>query len=214
MEKATLGGGCFWCLEAVFLGMKGVTAVISGYAGGHVANPSYEEVCGKRTGHAEVVQITYDPVIVTFRDLLQVFFTIHDPTTKDRQGADIGPQYRSIILTHDAAQDATAREVMAELAAARLWANPIVTEILPLTQFWPAEPEHHNYFARNPWSGYCQAVVAPKVLKFRKNFALWLKSDSKNSSGLQLIAFRKAYHRWQSQPDFALFEELNPGRPG
>jgi peptide-methionine (S)-S-oxide reductase len=177
MEKATLGGGCFWCLEAVFLGMKGVTAVTSGYAGGHVANPSYEEVCGKRTGHAEVVQITYDPAIVTFRDLLRVFFTIHDPTTKDRQGADIGPQYRSIILTHDAAQDTTARDVMAELASARLWGGPIVTEIQPLTQFWPAEPEHHNYFARNPWSGYCQAVVAPKVLKFRKNFALWLKSD-------------------------------------
>lgn len=177
MEKATLGGGCFWCLEAVFLGMKGITAVTSGYAGGHVANPSYEEVCGKRTGHAEVVQVSYDPAIVSFRDLLKVFFTIHDPTTKDRQGADIGPQYRSIILTHDAAQDATAREVIAELTTARLWGNPIVTEIVPLTQFWPAEPEHHNYFARNPWSGYCQAVVAPKVLKFRKNFANLLKSD-------------------------------------
>jgi peptide-methionine (S)-S-oxide reductase len=177
MDKATLGGGCFWCLEAVFLGMKGVSAVTSGYAGGHVANPSYEEVCGKRTGHAEVVQITYDPAMVSFRDLLRVFFTIHDPTTKDRQGADIGPQYRSIILTHDAAQDAAAREVIAEITAARLWGNPIVTEIVPLTQFWPAEPEHHDYFARNPWSGYCQAVVAPKVLKFRKNFAQLLKSD-------------------------------------
>jgi peptide-methionine (S)-S-oxide reductase len=177
MEKATLGGGCFWCLEAVFLGMKGVSAVISGYAGGHVANPSYEEVCGKRTGHAEVVQISYDPTIVSFRDLLKVFFTIHDPTTKDRQGADIGPQYRSIILTHDSTQEVAAREVMAELTAARLWGNPLVTEVTPLTQFWPAEPEHHNYFARNPWAGYCQAVVAPKVLKFRKNFAEWLKSD-------------------------------------
>lgn len=177
MEKATLGGGCFWCLEAVFLGMKGVAAVTSGYAGGHVANPSYEEVCGKRTGHAEVVQVSYDPAMISFRDLLKVFFTIHDPTTKDRQGADIGPQYRSIILTHDDAQATTAREVMAELTAARLWGNPFVTEILPLTQFWPAEPEHHNYFARNPWSGYCQAVVAPKVLKFRKNFADLLKPD-------------------------------------
>ncbi|MCA3324441.1 MAG: peptide-methionine (S)-S-oxide reductase MsrA [Roseomonas sp.] len=177
MEKATLGGGCFWCLEAVFLGMKGVAAVTSGYAGGHVANPSYEEVCGKRTGHAEVVQVSYDPAMISFRDLLKVFFTIHDPTTKDRQGADIGPQYRSIILTHDDAQATTAREVMAELTAARLWGNPIVTEIVPLTQFWPAEPEHHNYFARNPWSGYCQAVVAPKVLKFRKNFANLLKPD-------------------------------------
>ena len=177
MEKATLGGGCFWCLEAVFLGMKGVATATSGYAGGHVANPSYEEVCGKRTGHAEIVQVSYDPTIVSFRDLLKVFFTIHDPTTKDRQGADVGPQYRSIILTHDATQDAIAREVIAELTAARLWGNPIVTEIVPLTQFWPAEPEHHDYFARNPWSGYCQAVVAPKVLKFRKNFAQLLKSD-------------------------------------
>jgi peptide-methionine (S)-S-oxide reductase len=177
MEKATLGGGCFWCLEAVFLDMKGITAVTSGYAGGHVANPSYEEVCGKRTGHAEVVQVSYDAAIVSFQDVLKVFFTIHDPTTKDRQGADVGPQYRSIIMTHDATQDASAREVIAELTAARLWGNPIVTEIVPLTQFWPAEPEHHNYFARNPWSGYCQAVVAPKVVKFRKNFAGLLKSN-------------------------------------
>jgi peptide-methionine (S)-S-oxide reductase len=177
MEKATLGGGCFWCLEAVFLGMKGIASATSGYAGGHVANPSYEEVCGKRTGHAEVVQVGYDPAIVSFPDLLRVFFAIHDPTTKDRQGGDVGPQYRSIILTHDATQDAIAREVIAELTAARLWGNPIVTEIVPLTQFWPAEPEHHNYFARNPWSGYCQAVVAPKVVKFRKNFADLLKSN-------------------------------------
>jgi peptide-methionine (S)-S-oxide reductase len=177
MEKATLGGGCFWCLEAVFLDMKGITAVTSGYAGGHVANPSYEEVCGKRTGHAEVVQVSYDPALVSFPELLRVFFAIHDPTTKDRQGADVGPQYRSIIMTHDATQDASAREVIAELTEARLWGNPIVTEIVPLTQFWPAEPEHHNYFARNPWSGYCQAVVAPKVVKFRKNFADLLKSN-------------------------------------
>ena len=177
MEKATLGGGCFWCLEAVFLDMKGIATATSGYAGGHVANPSYEEVCGKRTGHAEVVQVSYDAAIVSFQDVLKVFFTIHDPTTKDRQGADVGPQYRSIIMTHDATQDASAREVIAELTAARLWGNPIVTEIVPLTQFWPAEPEHHNYFARNPWSGYCQAVVAPKVVKFRKNFAGLLKSN-------------------------------------
>jgi peptide-methionine (S)-S-oxide reductase len=157
--------------------MKGIATATSGYAGGHVANPSYEEVCSKRTGHAEVVQVSYDPAIVSFPDLLRVFFAIHDPTTKDRQGADVGPQYRSIILTHDATQDASAREVIAELTAARLWGNPIVTEIVPLTQFWPAEPEHHNYFARNPWSGYCQAVVAPKVVKFRKNFADLLKSN-------------------------------------
>ncbi len=177
MEKATLGGGCFWCLEAVFLDMNGIAAATSGYSGGHVANPSYEEVCAKRTGHAEVVQVNYDPAIVSFPDLLRVFFAIHDPTTKDRQGADVGPQYRSIILTHDATQDTVAREVIAELTAARLWGNPIVTEIVPLTQFWPAEPEHHNYFARNPWSGYCQAVVAPKVVKFRKTFADLLKSN-------------------------------------
>ena len=177
MEKATLGGGCFWCLEAVFLDMKGIATATSGYAGGHVANPSYEEVCGKRTGHAEVVQVSYDPALVSFPELLRVFFAIHDPTTKDRQGADVGPQYRSIIMTHDATQDASAREVIAELTEARLWGNPIVTEIVPLTQFWPAEPEHHNYFARNPWSGYCQAVVAPKVVKFRKNFADLLKSN-------------------------------------
>jgi peptide-methionine (S)-S-oxide reductase len=122
-----------------------------------------------------VVQVTYDPAIVSFRDVLRVFFAIHDPTTKDRQGADIGPQYRSIILTHDPAQEAAAREVIAELTAAQLWDGPIVTEIVPLTQFWPAEPEHHNYFARNPWSGYCQAVVAPKVAKFRKSFSDLLK---------------------------------------
>jgi len=143
----------------------------------HVANPTYEEACGTRTGHAEVVQVAYDPNVISFRDVLHVFFAIHDPTTKDRQGADIGPQYRSIILTHDPAQEAAAREVMAELTAARLWGSPFVTEIVPLTEFWPAEPEHHNYFARNPWSGYCQAVVAPKVAKFRKSSS---KTDRRN----------------------------------
>ena len=177
MEKATLGGGCFWCLEAVFREMAGVTSAQSGYAGGHVANPSYEEVCGKRTGHAEVVQVTFDPALLTFADLLRVFFTIHDPTTKDRQGADIGPQYRSIILTHGAEQEATTKTVIAEITTAGLWPRPIVTEILPLTEFWPAEPEHDNYFARNPWSGYCQAVIAPKLTKFRKAFSGTLKAQ-------------------------------------
>jgi peptide-methionine (S)-S-oxide reductase len=171
MEKATLGGGCFWCLEAVFRDMAGITAVQSGYAGGHVANPTYEEVCGKRTGHAEVVQVAFDPAQLSFAHLLKVFFTIHDPTTQDRQGADIGPQYRSIILTHGAEQEMIARAVVAEITAAGLWPRPIVTEILPLTDFWPAEAEHDNYFARNPWSGYCQAVIAPKLAKFRKTFA-------------------------------------------
>jgi peptide-methionine (S)-S-oxide reductase len=180
MEKATFGGGCFWCLEAVFREMAGVTSVQSGYAGGHVANPTYEEVCGKRTGHAEVVQITFNPGQVSFTDLLKVFFTIHDPTTKDRQGADIGPQYRSIILTHGADQETTARAVMSEISATRLWPSPLVTEIVPMAQFWPAEPEHDNYFARNPWSGYCQAVIAPKLAKFRKSFASALKPQGGN----------------------------------
>lgn len=171
MEKATLGGGCFWCLEAVFRDLAGITAVQSGYAGGHVASPTYEEVCGKRTGHAEVVQVAFDPAQLSFAHLLKVFFTIHDPTTQDRQGADIGPQYRSIILTHGAEQEMIARAVVAEITAAGLWPRPIVTEILPLTDFWPAEAEHDNYFARNPWSGYCQAVIAPKLAKFRKTFA-------------------------------------------
>ena len=177
MEKATIGGGCFWCLEAVFREMTGVSSAQSGYAGGHMANPTYEEVCGKRTGHAEVVQVTFDPARLSFADLLRVFFTIHDPTTKDRQGADIGPQYRSIILTHGDEQEATAKAIIAEITAAGLWMRPIVTEIIPLTEFWPAEPEHDNYFARNPWSGHCQAVIAPKLAKFRKAFASTLKAQ-------------------------------------
>ena len=170
-EVATLGGGCFWCLEAVYLGLRGVSAVMSGYAGGHLENPSYEEVCGKRTGHAEVVQVTFDPTVISYEDLLRILFTIHDPTTKDRQGHDVGPQYRSIIMAHDDAQKASARTIMAEIAAEGIWRDPLVTELVPLTKFWPAEPEHHNYFARNPYTGYCQAVVAPKVIKFRKSFS-------------------------------------------
>jgi peptide-methionine (S)-S-oxide reductase len=170
-EAATLGGGCFWCLEAVFKDLRGVVSVMSGYAGGHVENPSYEEVCGKKTGHAEVVRVVFDPAELSYADLLRVFFTIHDPTTRDRQGADVGPQYRSIILAHSPAQEATAREVMAEVESAGIWGAPLVTELVPEARFWPAEPEHHDYFARNPWSGYCRAVVAPKVAKFRKVFA-------------------------------------------
>ena len=174
-ELATLGGGCFWCLEACYLGLRGVSAVMSGYAGGHLDNPSYEAVCGKKTGHAEVVQISFDPAQISYEDLLRVFFTIHDPTTKDRQGHDVGPQYRSIILTHNDAQKAAAQKIIAEIAAEGIWQDHIVTELVPLTKFWPAEPEHHNYFARNPWTGYCQAVVGPKVSKFRKSFADRLK---------------------------------------
>ncbi|MCW3474035.1 peptide-methionine (S)-S-oxide reductase MsrA [Limobrevibacterium gyesilva] len=177
-QLATLGGGCFWCLEAVYLGLRGVVSVTSGYSGGHVANPSYEEVCGKQTGHAEVVQIAFDPAELSYEDLLRVFFTIHDPTTRDRQGNDIGPQYRSIILTHDEAQHATAARVMAEIAAAGIWPDPIMTAVEPLETFWPAESEHDNYFNRNPWSGYCRAVIAPKVLKFRKAFADRLKASA------------------------------------
>ena len=174
-EAATLGGGCFWCLEAVFKELRGVVSAASGYAGGHVENPSYEAVCGKKTGHAEVVRVVFDPAELSYADLLRVFFTIHDPTTKDRQGADVGPQYRSIILAHSDAQATTARAVMEEVAQAGIWDGPLVTELVPEAPFWPAEPEHHDYFARNPWSGYCRAVVAPKVLKFRKAFADRLK---------------------------------------
>ena len=174
-ELATLGGGCFWCLEAVFKDLRGVTAVQSGYAGGTVPDPTYKQVCSGRTGHAEVVQIRFDPAELAYADLLRVFFTIHDPTTKDRQGHDVGTQYRSAILTHSPAQDATARAVMAEIADAKLWPAPLVTEIVPLTAFYAAEPEHDDYFARNPWTGYCQAVVAPKVAKFRKSFRDRLK---------------------------------------
>jgi peptide-methionine (S)-S-oxide reductase len=177
-ELATLGGGCFWCLDAVYRDLEGVRRVVSGYAGGHVPNPSYEQVCGKQTGHAEVVQIEFDPAVISYADLLRVFFTIHDPTTKDRQGADVGPQYRSVILFHSAGQEATARQVMAEIEAEKLWPGPLVTELVPFTEFWPAEPEHQDYFRRTPWSGYCQAVIAPKVAKFRKNFVARLKKSA------------------------------------
>ena len=169
-EVATIGGGCFWCLDAVYRQLRGVEKVVSGYAGGTVPNPSYREVCGGRTGHAEVVQITFDPMEVSYRDLLDVFFTIHDPTTKDRQGADIGSQYRSIILTHSDEQARVAREAITEITAEKLWDDPIVTEIVPLTTFFPAEAYHQDYFANNPGQGYCQAVIAPKVAKFRRKF--------------------------------------------
>jgi peptide-methionine (S)-S-oxide reductase len=170
-ETATLGGGCFWCLEAVYKDLRGVTSVMSGYAGGHVANPTYKAVCNGTTGHAEVVQVKFDPFQLSYADLLRVFFAIHDPTTLNRQGNDVGTQYRSVILTHDDAQAETARAVMAEIADANIWGGKLVTEIVPLAAFYEAEPEHHDYFARNPWSGYCQVVVAPKVAKFRKQFA-------------------------------------------
>ena len=168
LTSATLGGGCFWCLEAVYLLLRGVHTVKSGYAGGHVAHPTYEQVCGKQTGHVEVVQLTFDPREISFRDLLDVFFTIHDPTTKDRQGNDVAPQYRSAIFTHDAEQARVAREALA--AARGQWDAPIVTEVRPLDRFWPAEAYHDDYFARNPQNPYCAVVVAPKVAKARSTF--------------------------------------------
>jgi peptide-methionine (S)-S-oxide reductase len=170
IEQATLGGGCFWCLDAVFRDLRGISYVVSGYAGGQVARPSYEAVCTGRTGHAEVVQIDFDPATLSYGDLLRVFFAIHDPTTLNRQGHDAGTQYRSIILTHSPEQEAAARAVIAEIAASGIWEKKIVTEVTPLAEFYPAEEYHQNYFAKNPNAGYCRAVVAPKVAKFRQAF--------------------------------------------
>jgi len=169
-EVATLGGGCFWCLDAVYRQLRGVEKVESGYAGGTKPNPTYRDVCSGQTGHAEVVQITFDPSLIAYRDLLDVFFTIHDPTTKDRQGGDIGSQYRSIILTHSDDQARVAREAVAEVEAEKLYDDPIVTEIEPLTTFYSAERYHQDYFADNARQPYCQAVIAPKVAKFRQRF--------------------------------------------
>ena len=177
-ETATLAGGCFWCLEAAFQDLKGVETVQSGYAGGRVANPSYEDVCTGTTGHAEVVQLTFDPQIVTFEDLLHVFFTIHDPTTLNRQGADVGTQYRSAIFYHSPEQKATAERVIAELQAGKLWDEPVVTELKPLGAFYPAEEYHRDYFRRNPNQGYCRAVIAPKVAKVRKLYFDRLKQPA------------------------------------
>lgn len=175
-ETAVLGGGCFWCLEAVYDQLKGVISVESGYAGGSVPNPTYEAVCTGRTGHAEVVRITYDPHVVSFRDLLDVFFTIHDPTTLNRQGADVGTQYRSAIFYTTPEQRAVAEATIAELEAARVWRDPIVTEVKPLDAFYIAEDYHQEYFARNPNQGYCRVVIEPKVAKFRKQYLDRLKA--------------------------------------
>ena len=175
-ELATLGGGCFWCIEPLFLSLRGVHRSVSGYAGGYVPNPTYDMVCGKRTGHAEVVQLSFDPDVISYEDLLRIFFAMHDPTTKDRQGNDAGPQYRSIILTHSAAQARVAREVMSEIATEGVWPNPIVTEIVPLETFYPGEDEHQDYFNRNPWNGYCRAMIPPKVVKLRKLYSDRLKA--------------------------------------
>ena len=166
---ATLGGGCFWCLEAVYDEVEGVEKVVSGYAGGHVPNPTYEQVCSKQTGHAEVVQLTYDPDAISYRELLEIFFAIHDPTTPNRQGADVGPQYRSIILYHDDEQRRVAKDVITE--AQEGWDDQIVTELEPLDVFYPAEAYHQDYYKNNPYQGYCMVVIRPKLSKFRKTFA-------------------------------------------
>jgi len=166
-EVATLAGGCFWCLEAVYQEVRGVGRIVSGYMGGRRANPTYEQVCTGTTGHAEVVQVSFDPDVVTYRDLLEVFFGIHDPTTPDRQGADTGTQYRSAIFFHSAEQRAAAEGIVKELTQAGIFDAPIVTEIAAATEFWPAEGYHQDYWRRNPEQSYCRAVIAPKVAKFR-----------------------------------------------
>lgn len=175
-EVATLGGGCFWCLEAVYEQLKGVERVVSGYTGGHIADPTYKQVCTGTTGHAEVVQITFDSEVVTYEDLLNVFFTIHDPTTLNRQGADVGTQYRSAIFYHDEEQRRIAQAKIQEMAESRMWSDPIVTEVQPLDMFYQAEEYHQGYFQRNPNQGYCQFVIAPKVAKFRKQYMEQLKA--------------------------------------
>jgi peptide-methionine (S)-S-oxide reductase len=177
-EIATLGGGCFWCLEPVFSELEGVENVVVGYAGGEVENPSYEQVCTGRTGHAEVVQVSFDPEEITYREILQVFFSIHDPTTRNRQGADVGPQYRSIILYLDEAQKQVAEQVIDELNQEGIWGKPIVTEVAPYETFFKAEEYHQEYYKKNPYAGYCQVVIRPKVSKFRKHYKDRLKSAS------------------------------------
>ncbi len=172
---ATLGGGCFWCLEAALGQLDGVESVVSGYAGGRMENPDYRSVCSGDTGHAEVVEIRFDPAVIDYRTLLEAFFAIHDPTTPNRQGNDVGTQYRSVIFTHGAEQASIAHALIAELDAAHTWPAPIVTEVLPAPAFWPAEEYHQDYLARNPAQPYCLAVVAPKAAKLRQTFSSHLK---------------------------------------
>ena len=178
VETATLAAGCFWCVEAVFDDLKGVEDVVSGYAGGHTENPTYRQVCNGDTGHAEVAQIRFDPSVISFKDILRVFFSVHDPTTLNRQGNDIGTQYRSAIFYHNDEQKRDAEEVIKEITDEGVYDDPIVTEVVPLEKFWPAEDYHQEYFANNPNQPYCQAVVSPKVRKFRQKFADRLKSSS------------------------------------
>lgn len=178
LQAATLAGGCFWCLEAVYDELKGVHSVESGYAGGQMDNPTYREVCNGNTGHAEVVQIRFDPGVISYRDLLNVFFTIHDPTTLNRQGGDIGTQYRSAIFYHDEEQKQIAEEAIKDLQAQKIWDHPIVTEVTKFDKFYVAEDYHQEYFANNPYQPYCQVIVAPKVAKFRKHFLQMLKKQA------------------------------------
>ena len=175
-DKATLAGGCFWCLEAVYEGLRGVSKVVSGYAGGEVPNPSYQQVCAGQTGHAEVVQISFAPHIVSYRDLLSVFFTIHDPTTLNRQGGDVGTQYRSAIFYHSESQKQDALSVMAGITTQRIWPGDIVTELVPFESFWEAEEYHKNYYRRNAQNPYCQLVIEPKVAKLRKEYLALLET--------------------------------------
>jgi peptide-methionine (S)-S-oxide reductase len=174
-EVATVAGGCFWCLQPIFQDLRGVEKVEVGYSGGHLANPSYEAVCTDTTGHAEAVQITFDPQAIPLVDILRIFFSVHDPTTMNRQGADEGTQYRSAIFTHSAEQEKTTKQVIREIEEAGIWRRPIVTEVSPLTTFYRGEEYHQDYFQKNPTAGYCRAVVAPKVAKFRKQFSDRLK---------------------------------------
>jgi peptide-methionine (S)-S-oxide reductase len=175
-EVTTLGGGCFWCLDAVYRELRGVERVESGYAGGSVPNPTYRQVCAGDTGHAEMVQVTFDPSVISYRELLDVFFTIHDPTTRDRQGADVGPQYRSIILYHSPEQERIAREAITDFDARGIWNAPIVTQVEPIREFYSAERYHQDYFSNNARQPYCQIVIAPKVAKFRKQFVEQLRA--------------------------------------
>lgn len=176
-QLATLGGGCFWCLDPVFAELNGVTQVTVGYAGGRQSDPTYHMVCTGTTGHAEVVQVEFDPAQISFDEILRIFFSVHDPTTLNRQGADVGSQYRSVIFYHDQAQKETAEAVIRELDTAGAWRDPIVTEIQPFTAFYPAEDYHQQYFLKNPYQGYCQVIIAPKLSKFRKTYTARLKSN-------------------------------------
>jgi peptide-methionine (S)-S-oxide reductase len=175
LETATLGAGCFWCVEAVFDDLKGVEDVVSGYSNGQTQNPTYREVCNGDTGHAEVIQVKFDPEVISYRDILKVFFAVHDPTTLNRQGGDIGTQYRSAVFFHSPEQEKIAHEVIAELTDENIWGAPIVTEVTPISNYFPAEDYHQEYFANNPNQPYCMAVVAPKVAKFRQKFLEKLK---------------------------------------